>query len=129
MAHALTDDHDHRDIDDRLLPWPKVKDITGLSRTTAWRLQKTGDFPLPVVISPGRVGWRESELLVWKASRAPRGMMTIKPQMARSFAAPAATPAPGPSSGAIVPQPSATPRPSNERADQKQKPGQLRFEF
>ena len=57
---------------DRLLPWPRVRDLTGISRTTAWRLQKAGDFPLPVVISPGRVGWRESELEAWKASRAPR---------------------------------------------------------
>ena len=58
--------------DDRLLPWGKVRDITGLSRTTAWRRQKAGDFPLAVQISPGRVGWWESELTAWKASRAPR---------------------------------------------------------
>jgi len=45
-----------RHIEDRLLPWRKVKDLTGLSRTTAWRLQKVGDFPVPVAISPGRVG-------------------------------------------------------------------------
>lgn len=58
--------------DDRLLPWRKVKDLTGLSRTTAWRRQKAGDFPIPVVISPGRVGWRESEVAAWQASRSPR---------------------------------------------------------
>ena len=57
---------------DRLLSWGKVRDITGLSRTTLWRRQKVGDFPLPVQISPGRVGWWESELARWKASRAPR---------------------------------------------------------
>ena len=56
---------------DRLLPWPKVRDMTGLSRTTAWRRQKEGDFPLAVRISPGRVGWWESELTAWKASRVP----------------------------------------------------------
>lgn len=60
------------DAEDRLLPWKKVKDITGLSRTTAWRRQKAGDFPQPVVISPGRVGWRESEIAAWKASRGHR---------------------------------------------------------
>ncbi|MDI1328276.1 MAG: AlpA family phage regulatory protein [Brevundimonas sp.] len=58
--------------DDRLLAWPAVRDITGLSRTTAWRMQKTGDFPLPVVVSPGRVCWWESELAAWKIARAPR---------------------------------------------------------
>lgn len=57
---------------DRLLPWRKVKDLTGISRTTAWRLQNAGDFPRPVVISPGRVGWRESDVAAWKAALAPR---------------------------------------------------------
>ena len=55
--------------DDRLLPWGRVKDIAGISRTTAWRLQKVGDFPEPVPISAQRVGWWESELTAWKASR------------------------------------------------------------
>jgi len=57
---------------DRLLAWPRVKDITGLSRTTAWRMQKAGDFPPPVQVSLGRVGWWQSDLDRWKASRAPR---------------------------------------------------------
>jgi predicted DNA-binding transcriptional regulator AlpA len=57
---------------DRLLPWKQVKDITGLSRTTAWRLQKAGDFPAPLVISPGRVGWLAGDVAAWTASRTPR---------------------------------------------------------
>lgn len=75
------------DAEDRLLPWKKVKDITGLSRTTAWRRQKAGDFPQPVVISPGRVGWRESEIAAWKASRGHRAPPPPKPALPpRSFA-------------------------------------------
>jgi len=58
--------------DDRLLAWPAVHAVTGLSRTTAWRMQKAGDFPLPVLVSKGRVGWWESELASWKLARAPR---------------------------------------------------------
>lgn len=58
--------------DDRLLAWPAVQAVTGLSRTTAWRMQKAGDFPLPVLVSKGRVGWWESELAAWKLARAPR---------------------------------------------------------
>lgn len=58
--------------DDRLLAWPAVHAVTGLSRTTAWRMQKAGDFPLPVLVSKGRVGWWESELAAWKLARAPR---------------------------------------------------------
>lgn len=55
--------------EDRLLPWGRVRDIAGISRTTAWRLQQAGDFPKPVPVSPGRVCWWESELTAWKATR------------------------------------------------------------
>lgn len=55
--------------EDRLLPWERVQDIAGISRTTAWRMQRTGDFPTPVTVSPGRVGWWESELTAWKSIR------------------------------------------------------------
>lgn len=57
------------DRQDRLLPWPIVREITGISRTTAWRMQQTGDFPNPVAISANRVGWWESDLTAWKAER------------------------------------------------------------
>lgn len=59
--------------DDRILPWPEVQSIAGISRATAWRMQKTGDFPDPVPISPNRVGWWESELTAWKAARKADG--------------------------------------------------------
>lgn len=55
--------------EDRLLPWGRVRDIAGISRTTAWRMQQNGDFPAPVPVSPGRVCWWESELTAWKATR------------------------------------------------------------
>lgn len=71
--------------DDRLLTWDRVKPIAGISRTTAWRMQKTGDFPDPVPISPKRVGWWESELNAWKASRrsAGRGQGLAPPRAPR----------------------------------------------
>jgi prophage regulatory protein len=53
----------------RYLPWREVARTTGLSRTTAWRLQKRDDFPAPYAISPGRVGYREDEVQAWCASR------------------------------------------------------------
>lgn len=65
--------------EDRLLPWDRVRDVTGLSRSTAWRLQQIGDFPEPVRISPNRVGWWESELTAWKATRKTRGLPHPKP--------------------------------------------------
>src|SRR6478672_3086200 len=57
------------DREDRLLSWRSVRDIAGISRTTAWRMQQTGDFPNPVPISANRVGWWESDLTAWKATR------------------------------------------------------------
>jgi predicted DNA-binding transcriptional regulator AlpA len=88
---------DPKPTEDRLLPWKKVQDLTGLSRTTAWRLQKAGDFPRPVVISPGRVGWRESELAAWKISRTPRAAQRPKPPMAPRISVPEPQPsAPAP---------------------------------
>ena len=59
----------------RLLSWPAVRAKVGISRTTAWRLQNEGAFPLPVTISAGRVGWREEEIDAWAAGlhkRSPR---------------------------------------------------------
>jgi len=57
----------------RFLRWREVAHATGLSRTTAWRLQKRDEFPAPYAISPGRVGYREAEIEAWRASRALRG--------------------------------------------------------
>ena len=59
-------------LEDRILPWSQVKVICGLSRTTVWRMQKTGDFPACVQVSQNRVGWWQSELLAWKRARTPR---------------------------------------------------------
>lgn len=60
------------ELEDRILPWSQVKVISGLSRTTVWRLQKTGDFPASVQVSRNRVGWWQSEILEWRRSRLPR---------------------------------------------------------
>ncbi|WP_154725258.1 helix-turn-helix transcriptional regulator [Brevundimonas mediterranea] len=74
--------------DDRLLAWPRVQDITGLSRTTAWRLQRAGSFPSPVRISVNRVAWRESELTAWSAART----REAPPSVAARALAPARAP-------------------------------------
>ncbi|WP_455883591.1 helix-turn-helix transcriptional regulator [Pseudomonas putida] len=44
----------------------EVLDVTSFSRTTLWRVIKSGQFPRPVRISPGRVGWRESAIIAWQ---------------------------------------------------------------
>jgi len=59
----------HDDGLERFLGWRQVRHLTGLGRTTAWRLRQAGDFPDPVPISPGRVAWRERDIARWNASR------------------------------------------------------------
>ncbi len=43
--------------------------ITGLSRTSIWRLEKAGQFPKRVRLSAGAVGWRLSEVMAWLQDR------------------------------------------------------------
>ncbi len=51
-----------------ILPW---------SRSTLWRRIRAGDFPPPIKLSPGRIGFSEQEILEWiearSKSRTPAG--------------------------------------------------------
>ncbi|OEU72713.1 MAG: hypothetical protein BA869_01480 [Desulfuromonadales bacterium C00003107] len=53
----------------RIYFWPTVHEITGLSRTTIWRMEKVGKFPKRRQISSGRVGWLASEVNPWAEGR------------------------------------------------------------
>jgi predicted DNA-binding transcriptional regulator AlpA len=50
-----------------------VTRLTGLSRTTLWRLERQGKFPTRVRLGLNSVGWRNEEVQHWVESR-PRGM-------------------------------------------------------
>lgn len=43
----------------------QVLEVTTLSHATLWREIKAGRFPRQVRLSPGRVGWRASDLRLW----------------------------------------------------------------
>ncbi|WP_419711619.1 helix-turn-helix transcriptional regulator [Pseudomonas sp. NFX224] len=51
---------------DRFLREKDVIQVTSLSHSTIWRSMKVGRFPRPILISPGRVGWRESAIIAWQ---------------------------------------------------------------
>lgn len=53
------------DQPERILRIPEVVEITGLSRTTIWRVERKGEFPARVQLSENSVGWRESEVKEW----------------------------------------------------------------
>jgi prophage regulatory protein len=55
---------------DRIVSVRELMDRSGLSRPTIYRRVKVGDIPLPRQISPGRVGWLESEVQAWLANLA-----------------------------------------------------------
>ena len=57
-------------MSDRFVREPECKKITGLSRTTRWRLERVGAFPKRRRISENAVGWLESELQKWLENKA-----------------------------------------------------------
>lgn len=55
----------------KLIDWETVRARVGNpSKATNWRMRKRGDFPEPVRISPGRIGWYEDDIDAWIASRS-----------------------------------------------------------
>ena len=57
-------------MNDRFVRQPEVQRTTGLSRTTIWRLERTGKFPKRRRISSNSIAWLESEIVTWMAERA-----------------------------------------------------------
>ena len=54
-------------MSDRLIFQSQLKEIIPFSRSTIWRLEKSGKFPKRRQISPGRVGWLLSEIEAYLA--------------------------------------------------------------
>lgn len=53
----------------RMLPVDQVVGLTGLSKTRVYVLQRNGDFPMRVQLTPGRVAWVEADVQAWLAAR------------------------------------------------------------
>ena len=56
-------------FDDRLIDAKELKKLVPYSRTTIWRLEKSGDFPNRIQLGPGRVAWLRSEISRWVECR------------------------------------------------------------
>jgi prophage regulatory protein len=54
---------------DQIIRPRNLPTITGLSRTSIWRLERAGDFPKRIRLSAGAVGYRRAEVDAWLASR------------------------------------------------------------
>lgn len=53
----------------KLLRFPAVRERTGLSRSTIWRLERRGAFPKHRRISANTVAWVEEEVNIWIRGR------------------------------------------------------------
>lgn len=58
---------------DRILRLKDVKDRVGLSRATIYRRIKQTEFPASVSLGGSSIGWRESDINAWIASRGTGG--------------------------------------------------------
>lgn len=54
----------------KLLRFPAIRERTGLSRSTIWRLERRGVFPRHRRISANTVAWIEEEIDIWIRERA-----------------------------------------------------------
>ena len=53
----------------KILRREDVETMTGLSRSTIYKLMSQGTFPKAIRIGPRAVGWRLSDIEVWIDSR------------------------------------------------------------
>lgn len=53
----------------KLLRFPAVRERTGLSRSTIWRLERQGAFPRHHRISANAVAWIEDDIATWIRSK------------------------------------------------------------
>jgi len=56
-------------MSDRFIREQECRKLTGLSRSTRWRLERSGEFPKRRRLSSNGVGWLLSEIEAWQASR------------------------------------------------------------
>jgi prophage regulatory protein len=54
----------------RFIRFKMVRERTGLSRSTIWRLERTGAFPKHHRISPNAVAWVEQDVVDWMRTKA-----------------------------------------------------------
>ncbi|EKN3345972.1 AlpA family transcriptional regulator [Yersinia ruckeri] len=60
---------DYGEKSDRLVREQERQRITSIARSTAWKLERAGKFPLRKVIGLKSCGWLLSDLLCWISAR------------------------------------------------------------
>jgi predicted DNA-binding transcriptional regulator AlpA len=52
-----------------IVPPRHLRRVVGLSAITIWRMRRAGQFPQPLRLSVGRIGWRRTDLEAWLTAR------------------------------------------------------------
>jgi prophage regulatory protein len=65
MSACLTDFNTGINSTNRFVREAECKQITGLSRTRRWELEREGKFPKRIKLSERAVAWRLSDLMGW----------------------------------------------------------------
>jgi prophage regulatory protein len=55
---------------DKMLRFPEVEALVGLSRSTIDRLIRAGDFPVPKKLGARSVGFSSADIARWQSARA-----------------------------------------------------------
>lgn len=55
-------------FNDRIVREKEAEFLTGLKRTTRWKLEREGKFPARVRLTGTAYGWRLSEIRAWMES-------------------------------------------------------------
>lgn len=71
---------------DRILGISKVCDKTDQGKSSIYDAIGRGEFPNPIRISKGRVGWRESEIDQWIGSRPVVDLRRLKAPVQTNYA-------------------------------------------
>ena len=53
----------------QVLSIKQVAAMISLSAVTIWRMRRHGDFPAPIRLSPGRIGFLEADVTKWLEAR------------------------------------------------------------
>lgn len=68
--HTRRDPLDSHSSDrNRIIRAKEIQELTGLSRTTLWRLENKGKFPRRVSLGANSVGWQYQEVINWISKR------------------------------------------------------------
>ena len=63
----------HVHVQERIVTWEEVINLTTLSKRTIKRKMKDGTFPAQVRLTGSRLGWRLSDVERWMSTRPVRG--------------------------------------------------------